>query len=884
MTDRTVRVTLLAQATGYINGMEQAARRTRETGSEIERLAQRRQSFDVLGRSALAFGVAVGIGVGGAVASFADFDQSMSYVQASTLETATNMDLLRNSALEAGSATVFSATESANAIDELAKAGISTSDIVGGALTGALDLAAAGGLGVARAAEISAITLQQYSLAGTEASHVSDVLAAGAGKAMGSVDDLAQGLKFVGPVAASMGISLEQTTGVLALFAQQGIIGEQAGTSLRGVLSSLTAPSAQARNEIERLGISLYDADGKFLGLQHAAGEMNRVYAEMDDASRNASLGIVFGRETVTAATALYTAGAEGVADWTAQVNDSGYAAETARLRLDNLKGDVEKLGGAIDTALIQGGSSANDVLRSLAQGATGLVDAVASVPQPVTDAGMVVGSLAGGLAIAAGAALTFIPKLAEMRAALTTFDISGRRAALTTVGLGAAIGGVTIGASMIIDHFAQMKASATAYAETLDDTTGAVTNYSREMLSKKLAEAGAYDAAANEGIRQKEVLDAVMAGGKEYDALLERLGGRNNLVDFFNGSGIAAGNASQAIREARTSVEQGTEQFRDMAAAQDETAESSDAAAEGIEQVSAVTELATTNITELTDAIRGYDDATANAITTQSDFYQAIDDARSKFADEEFVNTLDLTTQAGRDNSAALLDIAASANELAANTYELSGSQEQLIGKVNEGRQALFDQARQFFDTDAAAWGYVDQLMQTPEQISTQINLNGIAEATARLDEFMANYEGRLINIQVNATNPSTDFGLGDGGININANGGMYAYANGGFATGIYAGRAGAIHKFAEPETQWEAYISGRPGQEPRNRGIWAEAGRRLGVVQTAPESYGMAGAGGSTSTSTTSIVVQPPPGPSPEAIARALAEEENWRKRAGV
>jgi TP901 family phage tail tape measure protein len=79
---------------------------------------------------------------------------------------------------------------------------------------------------------------------------------------MGSVEDLANGLKFVGPVAASMGVSLEETTGVMALFAQQGIIGEQAGTSLRGVLSSLTAPSAQARSEIERLGLSIYDSEG----------------------------------------------------------------------------------------------------------------------------------------------------------------------------------------------------------------------------------------------------------------------------------------------------------------------------------------------------------------------------------------------------------------------------------------------------------------------------------------------------------------------------------------------------------------------------------------------------------------------------------------------
>src|SRR5690606_31556125 len=112
-----------------------------------------------------------------AVSKFAEFDQQMSYVQAATHETAGNMDLLRQAALDAGASTVFSATEAAQAVEELSKAGISTADILAGGLTGSMDLAAAGGLGVARAAEISATALQQFGLEGSQASHVADVLA-----------------------------------------------------------------------------------------------------------------------------------------------------------------------------------------------------------------------------------------------------------------------------------------------------------------------------------------------------------------------------------------------------------------------------------------------------------------------------------------------------------------------------------------------------------------------------------------------------------------------------------------------------------------------------------------------------------------------------------
>ena len=90
---------------------------------------------------------------------------------------------------------------------------------------------------------------------------------AGAGKAMGSVNDLAGAMKFVGPVAKNLNVSIEETTGVLAELAAQGIIGEQAGTSLRGVLLSLTSPSKIAAEELANLGINVYNSGGKFIGL-----------------------------------------------------------------------------------------------------------------------------------------------------------------------------------------------------------------------------------------------------------------------------------------------------------------------------------------------------------------------------------------------------------------------------------------------------------------------------------------------------------------------------------------------------------------------------------------------------------------------------------------
>jgi TP901 family phage tail tape measure protein len=135
-----------------------------------------------------------------------EFEKAMSAVQAATGATASSMGDLRAAALKAGADTQYSATEAAQGITEMAKAGVSAKDIMGGGLTGVLSLAAAGQLEVADAAGIASTAMTQFSLSGAQLPHVADLLAAGAGKAMGSVDDLGQALNQAGLLASSTGI------------------------------------------------------------------------------------------------------------------------------------------------------------------------------------------------------------------------------------------------------------------------------------------------------------------------------------------------------------------------------------------------------------------------------------------------------------------------------------------------------------------------------------------------------------------------------------------------------------------------------------------------------------------------------------------------------
>lgn len=455
MADRVTRVSLVAQVTDYLTGMQQAARATQATG-DAARTAQQRleaqgQAMDKIGKGLMAIGAVAAVGVGLAITKFAEFDQAMSEVQASTHESEENMNLLRDAAIEAGASTVFTATEAANAIDELSKAGVSASDVLGGALAGALSLASAGGLGVADAAEIAATALTQFKLKGADIPHVADLLAAGAGKAQGSVEDLSQALNQGGLVAAQAGFSIEETTGALAAFASAGLVGSDAGTSLKTAILALQNPVGQGAKAMKEYNIDVYDGNGKMLSFAGIADQLQSNLGGLSDETRNAALAQIFGNDAVRSASILYSEGAVGIEDWNSKVNDAGYAAETARIKLDNLNGDIEKFGGAVDTAFIKSGSAANDSLRMLTQLATGAVDAFSSLPGPVLAVALGLGVVTAGVGLLGGGMLTLIPKIAATRVAMQDMNMTAGGLA-KSIGKGgllmAALTLATVGAS----------------------------------------------------------------------------------------------------------------------------------------------------------------------------------------------------------------------------------------------------------------------------------------------------------------------------------------------------------------------------------------------------------------------------------------------------
>ena len=791
--DRVVKVTLTAQMQNYLAGMEKARKVTAETASEATKLELTKKNFDRLGKASLALGGALATGLAVAVKRAADFDQAMSNVAATGEDARNNLESLRQAAIDAGASTVFSAEESANAIENLAKAGLSASDILGGALKGSLDLAAAGGLGVAEAGEIAATTLQQFGLAGSEAVHVADLLAAGAGKAMGDVGDMAQALKQAGLVANQFGIPVEEATGALAAFANQGLLGSDAGTSLRTMLLRLANPTEEVKDLMSELGIEAYNSSGQFVGLQGLAGELEESLAGMTDEQRQATLAMIFGQDAIRAATILYDEGADGIEAWTEKVDDAGYAAETAETKLDNLAGDFEALSGAVDSALITMGSAAQGPLRAFVQALTELVDGFNNMPASAQQAVFWVGAVAAAGATALGSYLLLVPKVAEFKAALDVLGPSAQRAA-RGVGALARVGaiGVTIGAAAI-----GVEWLANEISKNLLPSTEQVDNRMRSAKSGvELFAAALY----KEGITNtRQASDLLGSLGRQLDAVADS--------DFWNQASIS-GTAVTVIKEiaetAKTDLPAAQAAFQRLAEDGNLTdrqmrtliktvpelqnvlltyADTSEGAADAQdllnilmddgaeksrENESALRALAgqasdtESEVEGLADTIRNFGQATLDTRDAQRQFEQALDDLTASVA--EHGATLDIDTDAGRANEAALDDIAESALDLAAALYEQTGSQDDATAAVKRGRDELIEALKQFGITGQAAEDYADELGLIPGNVSTYIDLQS-QTAMNRLQAFkdafnaLPSYKG--VTLETITGNPSMGGGV---------------------------------------------------------------------------------------------------------------------------
>ncbi len=377
---RSVSVRLSAETSAYIAKMRGAAAVTESSAATMSRSfsrhsAEAQESLNKLQATAAHVGKWVGLSVAGgmilAAKSSADFNAEMATVNTLAHSSPATAAKLRNAALTVGTAWGYTANQTADAQQELVKAGISTKDILGGALKGALSLAAAGQTDVASATEYAAAAMTQFRLKGKDVPHIADLLSAGADKALGSVTDLGYGLSQAGTTAHQAGLTIEQTTGVLAAFAQAGLTGERGGTAFKQMLLKLEAPSKKAQGLMDEYHLSLYKANGQIKSMPEFADNLRKSFGGLEPAQRNFALAAIFGARAVQSANIMMAEGEKGIARWIRRVDDQGFAAHQASGKLDSLKGDLQKLKAEGLHALIDLGDGSQAPLRKLAQNVT---------------------------------------------------------------------------------------------------------------------------------------------------------------------------------------------------------------------------------------------------------------------------------------------------------------------------------------------------------------------------------------------------------------------------------------------------------------------------------------------------------------------------------
>lgn len=354
---------------------------------------------------------------GAAISVAANFDDAMSQVQGALGDASADTEGLRQLALQLGSDTVFSATEAAQAMVELAKGGLTEADIKGGALAASMDLAAAGQLNLADAAETTVQMMGSFGLGAADATRIANALAGAANASSADVSDLTQAMSQCSAQASLAGWSLEDTAAALALFADHGVKGSDAGTSLKTMLQRLSAPTDQAADAMEAYGLEVRDSNGKMKDITGIADELTGKLGTLSDAERDAALQTIFGSDASRAAAILMQSGSEGLQKYIAATNDATAAETMANAQKGELSWALENMGGAIESASIAFGSALAPAITSVAGVIGNVAEAFASLPSGAQTAIAVVLALVaavGPLLVMFGSVVAMLPALSE--------------------------------------------------------------------------------------------------------------------------------------------------------------------------------------------------------------------------------------------------------------------------------------------------------------------------------------------------------------------------------------------------------------------------------------------------------------------------------------
>lgn len=388
--------------TGSDNTIQQAIRRTEQYNNQLERerqaLARVTQARERYSRAqetagklktggALAIGAAAagGYAAGRFLQPAIGFGKEMSRVQALTRidKNSPQFKALREQALKLGSETQFTASDAASGQSFLAMAGF-TPQAIQAALPGVLNMALAGGVELGETADIGSNILTQFNLTADQMDRVGDTLTAAFTRTNTDLRTLGETMKYTGPVAAKLGISLEEAAAMAGMLANNGLRGSDAGTAMRASLSRLASPPKAAADALKELGVSVADARGKMRPMEDVLLDLYKATQKYGQVDQVSFFKDIAGEEAFVGLQTLVAAAGSGeLQKLTRELQGArGEAGRVAKVMADNLDGDLKNLDSAWEGLRIRISDLVDGPLRSVTQWLTRVLEKITSLAQ----------------------------------------------------------------------------------------------------------------------------------------------------------------------------------------------------------------------------------------------------------------------------------------------------------------------------------------------------------------------------------------------------------------------------------------------------------------------------------------------------------------------
>ena len=333
--------------------------------------------------------IGIGVAFKNSVNTAADFEKQLSVVASvsDNVQPGTEaFQQLVDVAKELGATTEFSATQAAEGLEFLARAGFSVQESVD-ALPQTLALATAGQLDLARATDLATDIAGQFGIEAENLGRVVDTLAKTAATSNTDVNQLGDAFNYLGPTANALGVSIEEAAAQVGILANAGLKGSLATRALGTSLVRVADPPAKAAAAIERLGLSLFDAEGNFVGITDTIRQLETAFVGLDDQQQQAALSSIFGAEAIQEFNILLNAGADELEAYEKQIRSASetngeFANSVREQQLDNVRGSLLNLSSAYEAlqiAIAEGSlpaikgfiNTAADAVRAIA----GLID-----------------------------------------------------------------------------------------------------------------------------------------------------------------------------------------------------------------------------------------------------------------------------------------------------------------------------------------------------------------------------------------------------------------------------------------------------------------------------------------------------------------------------